>query len=299
MSTFVPQRLLCPALLTLALFGARVYAGDLAPHGSAPLAVDSSGHFTTAVRLNGQGPFRFIVDTGASASAPLRKIVARLKAPSGQGMQVIGANGSEQSSSVIVADFRSGLFDRHDESMPLISTNLGSDVDGVLGMNAFVTGRIEFDFEQRTLIASASGPVPEQFIVLPGTIRQDDLLVVDVTVDGVHAKALIDTGSKRTVANPQLQLALGFQRGDSRLVPVNMIGGATSQLTPAWKTTLSNLSIGGRMTIADPEIVFSDLPIFHALGFDDGPAMIIGIDRLSRLQAMAIDYPRAELQLRP
>jgi predicted aspartyl protease len=292
-------RVLCPALFLVAVLGADAAISAPAANGSAPLAIDSSGHFTMAVRLNGQGPFRFIVDTGSGASAPLRRIVARLKAQSGQQMQVIGANGSEENSSVVVADFRSGVFDRHDESMPLISTDLGADVDGVLGMNAFLEGRIEFDFDQRTLFASASGPPPEQFIVLPGEILLDHLLVVDVAVNGVHAKAVIDTGSKRTVANPQLQTALGFQLGDSRLIPVNKIGGATSQLTQAFKTTLGTLSIGGRMTIADPEIVFSDLPIFHALGLDNGPAMIIGIDRLSRLQAMAIDYPRAELQMRP
>ena len=166
-------------------------------------------------------------------------------------------------------------------------------------MNAFVGGRIEFDFGKRVLTTGPSSPAPVGFVVQPGVVRLGSFMVVDVVLDGVHARAMIDTGGRQTVCNPQLQAALGLKPGDARLLADDSIKGVTTQQTPAWKTTLDNLSIG-EVTFAEPAVTFADLPVFRVLGLADGPAGIdrIGIDQFSTMQAMAIDYPRAELQLR-
>jgi len=39
--------------------------------------------------------------------------------------------------------------------------------------------------------------------------------------------------------------------------------------------------------------------VFQALGMADKPGLILGIDALRKFDALAIDYPRAEVQLRP
>ena len=39
--------------------------------------------------------------------------------------------------------------------------------------------------------------------------------------------------------------------------------------------------------------------MFGPLGLDEGPALLLGIDTLRRFGAVAVDYPRSEVQFRP
>lgn len=266
-------------------------------HGSTALGIDDGGRYTTAVTLNRTGPFVFIVDTGAQASVMLGRTASRLKLRPAGNVRVVGASGNESTEIVSVDEYRSGVFVRTNEQMALIPNIPVSNADGVLGMNVFTSGRIEFGFAKRTLTVGPSAPAPAGFVVQHGEVRQGTFLVVDVMVDGVHAKAMIDTGGRRTVGNPQLQAALGFKPGDARLLVDEPVHGATTQQTAAWKTALGSITIGNA-AFTTPTVTFADLSVFHALDLDEGPALIIGIDQFSRLQTMAIDYPREELQLR-
>jgi hypothetical protein len=72
----------------------------------------------------------------------------------------------------------------------------------------------------------------------------------------------------------------------------------TDQQTATTKATLGAIRMGAT-TFQKPAVTFADFPVFQVLGLDAGPALIIGIDLLSHLQAIAIDYPRSELQIRP
>ena len=286
------------SLVLLAALFAAVGAVEAAPNGTMRLATDSVGHYTAEVMLNEAGPFRFVVDTGSQFSVLSHKAASSLGLHAGSTVKVTGASGAQISGVVIVRDYRSDIFDLHGESMALMPDDSSLDTDGVLGMNPFVGNRIEFDFEKGLFSVSASGASSDGYVVQSGAVRLLSFLVVDVVVDGVHASALIDTGGKQTIANPQLRDALGFDARDPRLVQEPSIHGVTTHTTPASKTTLDRLSIGG-LSFAKPSVTFSDLPVFRALGLDRGPALIIGVDQLSVLGGVAIDYPRAELQLRP
>ena len=286
------------AILSFGLALATHCGAAAQPSGSTPLASDEDGRYTAAVVLNGAGPFQFIVDTGSQHSNVSGKVAWRVNPRRGADRKLIGAAGEEQSAQTVFEDFDSDLFHRHDESMHVLPNDSVTDADGILGMDVFVSGRIEFGFADRQLRFTASGPAPAGFVEHPGSLRHGSFMVVDVVIDGVHAHALIDTGGKQTVGNPQLQAALGYKVGDPRLVPDVSINGVTTQQTVAMKTTLGTLSLG-HTAFSNPRITFADLSVFHVLDLDDGPAMIIGIDQLSQLRAIAIDYPRAALQLQP
>ena len=290
------SRILHAAALTTLLASPSACSSAPVLNGSATLGVDDGGRYTTPVTLNGAGPFAFIVDTGAQASVMLARTSAKLNLHPTGSAQIIGASGRESSGFVSVADYRSGMFARRDESMVVIPNGTVTNADGVLGMNAFVSGRIELGFAKRMLTVGPSGPAPKGFLVQSGGVRQGSFMVVDVVVDGVRAKAMVDTGGRRTVGNPALQAALGIKADDARLQATDSIGGATTQKTAASKAVLGEMTIGAAV-FSKPMVTFADLPVFHSLGLDDGPAMIVGIDEFSRLQAMAIDYPRKELQL--
>jgi predicted aspartyl protease len=285
-------------VVLLAALLACMGTAEASPSGTTRLATDSVGHFTADVMLNDTGPFRFVVDTGAQYSVLSHKAAIALNLRPVGTVSVTGASGAQVASVVTVRDYRSDLFSLHGEEMALMPDDSSLDSDGILGMNTFASSRIEFDFEKGVFTVGASGASPDGFIVQPGSVRMSSFLVVDVVVDGVHASALIDTGSGQTIANPQLRAALGLGADDPRLLDEPSIHGVTIHTTPARKATLNRLSIGD-VSFSRPLVTFADLPVFHGLGLDHGPAMIIGVDQLSVLGGVAIDYPRAELQLRP
>jgi len=263
------------------------------PGGTMPLTVDDSGRYEAAVMLNGKGPFRFTVDTASSSSVLSRKIADRLQLQAKGSLQLYAGNGHGSAEFASVEDYRAGVFDRHDERMA-IAPNLSAD--GILGMNAFSANRIEFDRAKSQLTVGPSGPAPAGYAVAQGALRFNSLIVVDVVVDGVNAKAVIDTAAPFNVGNPELQAALHLPEGDIRLSGAETLNDSLALGRQALKATLDTLAVGG-VVFSRPEMRFADMPVFHTLGLGDEPAMILGIGQFSHLQALAIDYPRAELQL--
>ena len=54
------------------------------------------------------------------------------------------------------------------------------------------------------------------------------------------------------------------------------------------------LDIGG-MTLNDIPIMFSDTPALAALGMNDRPALVLGINQLKAFRRVAIDFTRQQV----
>lgn len=263
--------------------------------GSAPLKFDpASQHFTTPVTINGQGPFDFIVDTAAQRAIISPELAAELKLSTGEQAHIHAASGNAMAGVTSLGEYESGLFDRHDEDVAVIPVGQHGE-KGVVGMNGFTDGRIELNFAGKTVSVGPSGK-PKDFVAIPGAVTMGSFLIVDVVVDGVRAKALVDSGARRTIANPVLEAALGYKTGDARLSPAEPAHGAGNGEATAVKTTIGKIAVGP-VAFDKPTLTFADMSVFHPLGLADQPAMIMGSDLWQRMRAMAIDYPRQELQL--
>ncbi|HEY2346829.1 MAG TPA: aspartyl protease family protein [Xanthomonadaceae bacterium] len=262
--------------------------------GGMPLHVDAAGRLEADVTLDGKGPFRFTVDTASNGAVLSQAVAGHLRFRAGDAKRVVGGIGRASSQSVSIDDYRTALFDRHDESMALLPS---LSTDGILGMSPFAQQRIEFDLAGHALRAGSSGPTPEGFASQPGELRHG-ILVVGVVIDGVRAQAVIDTGAPYNIGNPQLQARLGFVMGDLRLSPGGTFTDTFGQEREVQQATLGRIGIGS-IAFSSPTVRFADMPIFRALGLDDGPALILGVEQLSHMEAIAIDFPRAELQMRP
>lgn len=264
------------------------------PTGRMPLHADASGRVQADVLLDGRGPFRFTVDSAATGVAISQLLATRLGLPMGGATQVTGGIGHAATQTVAVDTVRTDLFDLRGLPLPTLP---GLSADGVLGMAPFAHGRIELDLSARSLIASPSAPTPAGFAAIPGQLRHG-VLIVDVRIDGVAAKALVDTGAPYDIGNPKLQAALGLIAGDARLSPGGTFADGFGQERMVEQATPARIDLGG-VTFARPTVRFADMPVFRALDLDDEPALILGMDQLTRMGAIAIDFPRSELQLRP
>lgn len=123
---------------------------ELAGPGGAALVVP--------VFLNGQGPFRFVLDTGATFTCVDRSLADRLSLPDAPG--VLGAGATAQSSGqmqiVEIDSLRLGSA-RAEEllgcEIDLAHTSdVGLEIDGLLGLNFLRSFRVTLDFERSVLL---------------------------------------------------------------------------------------------------------------------------------------------------
>jgi predicted aspartyl protease len=287
------------AVLGFAMAACSTQAGS-GPSGSTPITRLADGRYAMTVRVNDQGPFTFLVDTGASHPAITQALRDRLHIEANPFVhaKVVGTSGTEPGMIVYLERYRSDVFDRKNEMTLVLPSAQSVPTDGVLGMNAFRSRRLAMDLAGGRLTIGASGAAPAGFEVVRGEVQSGEKLIVDVVVDGVAAKALIDTGARRTTANRALQRALGLEPGDPRLSPADSTGGATTHRLPAEKATIGRLTVG-KVGFDAPVVTFADLPVTETLDHARVPAMTLGMDLLGKMKGVAIDFPRAEVQLRP
>jgi predicted aspartyl protease len=169
-----------------------------------PLKFNASGLPHVAVSFGGKGPYRFVVDSGASVNgvnvrlAPELGLMARTKA------RISGAGGSEITPVYLVRDIAINATHLYDELIFIGLRNPPfAGAAGMLGAS-FVAGRpTELDFDRAELRISEDAALSAYQMLSsrrlsPGS--SDHRVMVDVTLDGMALKLLIDTGASAEVS---------------------------------------------------------------------------------------------------
>ena len=260
---------------------------DLSPNAeSASIAPDLHARPTIAVRVAGQGPFRFLIDTGAQATVIARDVAERLALPSA-GRAMLVATGSRQPVDLVqVTGLAFADREMNLAASPMLEgAHLGAD--GILGLDSLQGLRVLMDFRDRRI--TLADPDTERLtggyeIIVRARKRLGQMIIMDADVDGVRTAVIIDTGAAVAIGNPALQRKLrakGRQEGTS--TDVNGVQFDTD-------LGLANRIRIGTMTIADVQIGFTDSPAFHALRLAERPALILGMNALQMLDRLAIDF---------
>jgi predicted aspartyl protease len=267
------------------------------PRYVAPTLRDRLGRIWAPVYLNGEGPFRLVLDTGASHSAIIAKVAVDLGLPPAGAMLLHGVTGSATVAYITVNTILVGDMEVHDQVLPIVPDALGG-ADGVLGMEDLNNKRIFIDFmhDRITIMNSHAARAPDGYSTIPLTRLANGLLMAKAYVRGVRVKAIIDTGAQATVANPALLAALRARHRYENMRP-SLITGATDAVQPGEDTPIPPVTIGP-VTIQSAFITVSDLDIFERWHMTEEPAMLLGIDTLGLLDILVIDYRRMELQIR-
>jgi predicted aspartyl protease len=267
------------------------------PRYVAPTLRDRLGRIWAPVYLNGKGPYRLVLDTGASRSAIISAVAADLGLPPDGAIQLHGVTGSATVPFITVDTFVVGDLESHSKMLPIVPDALGG-ADGVLGMEGLNDKRIFIDFrhDQITIVHSHMARAPVGYVTIPLTRSANGLLMAKAYVGRVRVKAIIDTGGQVTVANLALAAALRGKRASGDLRPTTIIG-ATDAAQAGQDTPIPNVILGP-VIINAAYITVSDLDIFDRWHMNEEPAMLIGIDTLGLLDNLVIDYRRMELQVR-
>lgn len=269
------------------------------PRFVAPTRRDRIGRIWAPVLINGQGPFRLVLDTGASHSALTARVAQALGIPLDSGLTVMlrGATGSARVPLVPVESLEVGDLLMHPKRLPIVPDALGG-AEGILGTDGLDNKRIHIDFrrDRITIRRSRAEPAGEGYIAIPVRFMRGRIMVVEASMGGIPTLAVIDTGGQATLGNVALREALAERRRRMELEPDQVIG-ATLDVQTGDRTATPSLIMGG-LKVTSNAMTFADFAIFEHWKLTGEPAMLIGMDVLGLLDALVIDYRRKELQVK-
>lgn len=274
---------------------------DPEPLFAAPTRLDRIGRVMTQVMVNGKGPFRFVIDTGASRStlAPHLARALDLKPSVGRNVMLNGVTGALEVPTVAVDSIEIGALRFEKQDLPVIFTSIMGNADGILGVAGFQDQRIDVDFKKdRVSVLESNGRRPHYSMVTARATRNaNGLMIVDVRIGRrIRAKAVIDTGAERSLGNLALQEAMNKNRRRKRTVVPAVVHGATPDIADGEVQAIKEATIGD-MTLSNLEVIFADFHVFRLWGLDKAPAMLIGMDLLGVLERLVIDYRRNEVSM--
>lgn len=307
-SSYSRRRLLGASAAALALAPSVLHAGEsvgtLVDSATQPETIHGNAErdqrMTVSTLINGKGPFRFLVDTGADRSVLAADVAQELGLLGGEGVVVQGISRSIPAPTALLHSLRVGSVELSDIAVPVLSREwLGAD--GYLGLDILDHRRVTFDFRYQTLTIDRSNEIHgfeigrDLIVHVKGSNGR--LTAYDCRVDDVHAAAFIDSGAQITIGNSLLFAELA-KRGSTyvsdRIVPVTDVTGGTS---PGRVTSFSTINLGA-LSFVRAYLLISDLEVFKIWGLADRPALFIGMNFLGRTSSFTIDFGRKELQFK-
>ena len=263
---------------------------------------DDADRMTVAVELSGQGPYRFLVDTGADRTALSTEVADRLKLPRGVSARLHSVAGVQEVQTVTVSSLRLTSRPIRVANAPLLSEfHMGAD--GILGVDSLKSQRVMFDFKANTMsvVPSVQRLLPEDkdrdTIVVTARQRNGRLVLTNARVDDNNVAVVLDTGSQVTIGNAALRSKLlrGNRRAMDRLGLVRLRSVTGDELIGEYMV-VKKLEIGGA-TLTNLSVVFADAHTFRQLKLDKGPAMLLGMNAMRAFDRVSIDFANKKLRL--
>jgi predicted aspartyl protease len=270
-----------------------------APGVAGSTTKDTAGRAVTAISINGQGPFRFIIDTGANRSVLSRALATRLGlARSGEDV-VHSIDGAEPAMLVSVDSLSFGGLRLSGGDTPVLDGPMLDGEHGLLGVDGMAGRLLHVDFVNHCVEIyehAAQLPMPG-WLSVPARMRFGTMLTIDGEIQGVNVTVLIDTGSNISLGNERFRDAL-------RGVAARTIEYHNDRAFTYGRPIVLELSVWtprlrlGGTVIDGVNAYIGNFHIFDVWGLQDEPTLLIGTDVLARSLDMAIDYERGIVHFR-
>lgn len=269
------------------------------PRYVAPTRRDRIGRVWVPVYINDKGPFRLVLDSGATNSAVIPRVATELGLSTADSPQVLmrGVTGAAVTPTIRVQSLAVGDLEVGKSLLPLVPDAFGG-AEGLLGTEGMADKRIYIDFlhDFVNISRSKNRRAEVGFHALPLIRGAGKLLVVRATVSGVRARAIIDTGAQASVGNLPLREAIERHRRDKGSADV--ITGATGATQTGEGFPIQNIVLGD-VAIQNAHITFGDMHIFSHWDASEEPTLLIGMDILGLVDTLVIDYQRQEVHIKP
>ena len=280
------------------LTGEAAAATDVPPLLIETMRSDRNQRLTLPVTLDGEGPYGFIVDTGAERTVISRELAVRLGLVAAGQARVIGI------AEAVTADLYhlNGMQLRHvalgDMVVPAFAeTSIGGP--GLIGIDSLENHRLLMDFtngqiDLRPTVRSSSRRRDTEFdsdaIVVVARRRAGRMILANATYNGHRVDLVVDTGGQASVGNMALRRLVqrdqGRRRGAMSEGQLTSVTGATLAVELG---ALESISIGG-IDMNNLPVAYADSPVFAELGLEERPALLLGMSALRLFDRVAVDF---------
>lgn len=252
------------------------------------LEEDRSRRMTVSVRIDGSGPYDFMIDTGSQATAVTREINTQLGLRPAGTATLVGMASRRAVELVEVARLDIGSHTIAGFAAPVLERqHVGAD--GIVGLDSLQDFRVMIDFRERTIALEDTRGKRDSSrrgfeIVVRARAKYGQLLITDAVVEGIRATVIIDTGAQTSLANNALRERIRTKRASE--VTTTDVNGVD---LVGQMSLMRTLSIEG-LSLSNVPLTFADTPAFEALGLQDTPALSLGMQHLELFNRVAIDF---------
>ena len=255
---------------------------------------------TVAVNVNGKGPYRFVVDSGADTSVVGRRIAESLALPAGTPVVLNGITESRVVDRVKLATLRVGPSEIADLQVPVLAEgDIGAE--GMLGLDALVASDwCSTSKSARSAWMTQHSPNGEFSgeIVVTARLNRGQLILTAVKIgaDRPRSDHRHRVGSHHRQLRAARRSCFAASRANSRRSTVSGVTGAVAKLE---LLRVPELRIGG-VTLQNVPIAFADVPPFAVFGIADRPALLLGTDLMESFRKVSLDFDarKVRFQLR-
>ncbi len=262
---------------TLAIGGQAIEAGKI------------RSRMTVEVDINGEGPYRFVVDSGADTSVVSSKLAARQGLIVGEPHMLQSMTDLQLVDRVLVDELKLGPTVFNDLQLPVLrERHIGAD--GMIGLDALINQRLMMDFEERTISVddgSTPAPVLDGVIIVTARLQRSQLILTEVEAQGTSVDAVVDTGTEISIGNSALREALIKRRG-RKFDTVEIIG-VTGTPATLEIGVIKELKLGP-VTLTNVPVAFADVPPFELFGIADKPSLLLGTDLMETFRKVSLDF---------
>lgn len=259
---------------------------------------DDAGRAVALIHINGQGPFRFIIDTGANRSVISQALATRLGLEhSGEGL-VHSVDGAELAKLVNLESLSLGALRLSSGETPVLDGPMLGGEHGLLGVNGMAGRLLHVDFAKHCveIYEDPAQMSTRGWLSVPARLRFGSMLLMQGEIVGVRVNVLIDTGSNVSLANARFRDAL---RGvEARTIEYHSGHAFTFGRPIVLNQRVWTRLRLGRTFVDSVNAFIGDFHIFDFWGLQDEPTVLIGMDVLARSREMAIDYEKGIVYFR-
>ena len=260
-----------------------------------PFDLDATRRMAVQVMVGGEGPFSFLVDTGAERTVIARELADRLGLVPGETLRMATIGGSATVPSYHVAALQMAKLHLAKVNAPAFhGRHIGAA--GLIGVDMLEERRVLIDFrnERMEILETRKRARPvirdDDAIVVTARNSAGRLILSDARIDGKRIDVIVDTGAQTSVGNLALQRLVAKRRANSVPFFPTLLAAVTGEDVRATRTAIKRIVVAG-MDINDLPVSFADGQAFRALGLHERPALLLGMDSLSLFDRIEIDFP--------
>ena len=286
-NAFTGNRTICIVSIVIFLFSSNCFALQMTKDTTTVNMDLSTMVPNVALKINGEGPYRFDFDTGAGMSTISAQCATQL------GLEVIGETSIRSPASMdsIVASIVNvpsvSLGDIHLSDIAMVKLDFGDmlSVDGILGLQPFSDYLVTIDYPEEKIVFKRGQLQKNSENVIPF----GSMMSLHIEIDGTEKVAHLDTGCPVSFAFPLAhQNTLNLKTAPAEMGRAGMVGASFK----IWKAQMDGQIRLAGISFESPDIVLEDRPgDFITIGYPTLNELSITIDQKNSLIKLEKSHP--------